>query len=175
MALMRTHGLRTMNLSLRAISTSSCLLHNPGLKKKSKPLLDQKKLKKQQEKQEYRQRKQMIQPPVDPDSIPDPSWFNADWQRVIDVVSKEQIESNSLLRKEWSRYQMKNHINDLRMIRDKVKCRSDALRELKKESEFLYQEAEKVDKTFLPSTFIGPMETAPLEVYEPPDFVDERK
>lgn len=157
---------------LRAICTSSFLRHNPGLKKKGKALLDQKKLQKQKEKQESRQRKQVITPPVDPDSIPDPSWFNSVRQRSCRPLTIDEVERNELLQKEWTRYLMRKHIDDLRVLRDKVKSRNDALRELKKESDLLYQEALKVDKSIFPLILSGPMDTPPLDGYEPPDFVD---
>ena len=134
--------------------------------------MDAKKMQKQKEKQEMRMRKQLLQPPADPDSIPDISWFAPDRKRPKPAHSDEIIETRALLCKEWCRYQMKKHIDDLQVIRDKIELRNKALRELQKESQFLYEEAMKVDKTMFPLTLLGPMETPPMEGYQPPDFVD---
>ncbi|XP_066919296.1 large ribosomal subunit protein mL40-like [Clytia hemisphaerica] len=158
----------------RTLHVSLVVNHNPGLKKKSKVAVDPKKLQRQKERQEAKLRKQVIQPPMDPDSIPDPLWFNEDRQRPKLQLSEEETEQRVLLQKNWSKYQMRKHVDDLRLMRNKLKCRNDALRELKKESEFLYNEALKVDKVNFPITLKGPMETPPLADYLPPDFVDEK-
>ena len=158
----------------RSLHGSMILNHNPGLKKKSKLAMDPKKVQRQKERQDAKMRKQVIQPPVDPDSIPDPTWFTEERQRPMTVLNEDKAEERILLQKEWSRYQMKKHTEELRIIRDKLKCREDAMRELKKESEFLYAEALKVDKDNFPLFFKGPMETPPVGDYQPPDFVDEK-
>ena len=161
--------------SVQPVASTMVLNHNPGLKKKTKVAIDPKKLQRQKERQEMKLLKHVISPPVDMDSIPHPSWFHADKQREKLVLSDEEIEKRALLKKDWSRYQMKKHINDLRVLRDKMKCKHDALNELKKESEFLYNEALIVDKSIFPLTLNGPMETPAMEGYEAPDFVDQRK
>ena len=158
----------------RSLHGSMVLNHNPGIKKKSKVAVDPKKLQRQKERQEAKLRKQVIQPPVDPDSIPDPTWFNKERHRTTKVLTEEEVEQRILLQKDWSKYQMQKHVKELRIIRDKLKCRTDALRELKKESEFLYNEALKVDKINFPLVLNGPMETPPIAEYQPPDFVDEK-
>jgi len=159
----------------RLISSTTILYHNPGLKKKAKIALDQKKMQRQKERQDLRARKQGVSIPIDPDSIPDPTWFHQSRQREIVTLTEQQIEERVLLQKEWAREQMKNHKIDLKMIRDRVKARQDALRELKKESIFLYEEALKLDKDIYPLAIKGPMSTPPLDSYIAPDFVDEKK
>ena len=156
----------------RTIHVSSTMNHNPGLKKKSKVAMDPKKLQRQKERQDAKLRKQLVQPPMDPDSIPDPVWFDVARERPSITLREEEMEERILLQKEWSKYQMVKHREDLSRIRDKLKCRTDALRELKKESLFLYEEALKVDK--ISFKLKGPMETPPLIDYQPPDFVDDR-
>ena len=158
----------------RSLHGSLVLNHNPGLKKKSKVAVDPKKLQRQKERQEAKARKQVIQPPVDPDSIPDPTWFNEERVRTTQASTEAEIEERILLQKEWSQYQMQQHVKELRIVRDRLKCRNDALRELKKESEFLYNEALKVDKINFPLVLKGPMETPPIAGYQPPDFVDDK-
>ena len=155
--------------------TTVSLNHSPGLKKKQAPPVDQKKLQRQKELEEAKLRKQIITPPIDPDSIPHPNLFNADRQRQIPVLSERQLEERHLVLKEWSRFQMSNHMACLQNINDKVKSRSNAMRELKKESDFLYTEALTVDKKMFPLTLNGPVETPPLDGYEAPDFVLEKK
>lgn len=161
--------------TVRTLHISGCLSHNPGLKKKTKAAVDPKKQQRQLERQEAKLRKQAINPPVDPDSIPDPSWYEESRQRPEPSLTESEIESRVLLQKEWARYQMATHINDLKIIRDKIKSRNDALYELRKESEFLYNEALKVDKEDFPLTLKGPMETPPMPEYEAPDYIDEKK
>lgn len=158
----------------RSFHGSMVLNHNPGLKKKSKAAVDPKKLQRQKERQEAKARKQVIQPPVDPDSIPDPAWFNKERVRTTQALTEAEVEKRILLQKEWSRYQMQQHLKELRVVRDRLKCRSNALRELRKESEFLYNEALKVDKINFPLILKGPMETPPIADYQPPDFVDDK-
>ena len=158
----------------RTIYISNNLNHNPGLKKRTKSALDPKKQQRQLERQEAKLRKQVISPPPDPDSLPDPTWYNDNRKRELPNLTDVEQESRILLQKEWSRYQMSKHKSDLKMIRDKLKCRSDALYELKRESEFLYNECIKLDKDNFPLSLKGPMETPQMKDYQPPDFVDEK-
>ena len=67
---------------------------------------------------------------------------------------------------------MKLHSEDLQKITTKEACRKQALKELQRESQFLYDEAMKFDKQIFPFTLKGPMETPPQPGYQPPDFAD---
>merc|ERR1712126_52425 len=160
--------------SMCFISTSSILSHVPTLKKKgSKLTANALKLQKQRENKALKLKSKEVEPPPDPASVPDPSWLSADRRRPKVILREEVIDGRALLEKEWSRLQMKKHVNDLTILRDKMKSRRTALSELQKESVFLYDEAMKVDKTMFPLTLVGPTETPPLEDYIPPDFVDK--
>lgn len=163
----------TATTCIRPISTSLALRHNPGLKKKAKVALDQKKLQQLKKKEELRMKKAVLQTPIDPDAEPEYDWFTAERQRPAPVLTDEETETRALLNKEWARFQMKKHIEELTMSRKKVDARNAALRELKKESQFLYDEALKMDKTIFPLTLMGPTETPPIEGYLAPDFVDK--
>ena len=160
--------------SIRCISLTPLILHNPALKKKVKVVVDQKKLERQKSRQELKMRKQAVVLPVDLDSIPDPSWSEPGRQRENPVLTEDEKEKRVLLQKEWARFQMKEHISDLKSVRNKLHARSEALRELKKESLFLYEEALKVDKTIFPLVIKGPLNSPPLDGYIAPDFVDKK-
>lgn len=159
---------------IRCISLTPLVLHNPALKKKVKVVVDQKKLERQKSRQELKMRKQPVVPPVDLDSIPDPFWSEPGRQRENPVLTEDEKERRILLQKEWARFQMKEHISDLKSVRDRVHSRSEALRELKKESLFLYEEALKVDKNMFPLVIKGPLNSPPFDDYIAPDFVDEK-
>ena len=166
------HFSRAATLNIRS---SLVLQHNPGLKKKKKVILDPKKLAKQKERMELKRRKEAVMIPVDPDSLPDPSWYDSDRKRAVPELSEEEKERRILMQKEWTSYTMKKHVADVRMLQDKIKCRENALRELRKVSELLYQEAIKIDKDVYPMCIQGPVETPAQDGYEPPDFDDSKK
>lgn len=59
-------------------------------------------------------------------------------------LSADTLEQRALLFKEWSRYKLQKHLNDVRML-DRIEfAQQRALDELRKESEELYQEAIQV-------------------------------
>ncbi len=89
--------------------------------------------------------------------------------------SVEELEKRVLLSKEWSRYCLEMHRSELLKLQIKAKSRQDALRQLKKISPFLYDEAIKVDKEVFPITFNGPFDTPPCKDYIPPDLDDIKK
>ena len=60
------------------------------------------------------------------------------------VLSFEESERRALLHKEWTRYKMKQHHNEIMAV-DRVRwSQQRALEELRKESEELYQSAIQV-------------------------------
>ena len=87
-------------------------------------------------------------------------------------VSHEVSEERILLSKEWARHSMKNHREELHKLQLRSKSRQDALRELKKISTELFNEAIKVNRTIFPLLLNGPVETPPLEGYVAPDLDD---
>lgn len=83
-------------------------------------------------------------------------------------LSAEQLESRDFLQKEWTRYQ-KVQRNELQNVCLRlVECQQQALIELRKESEELYQAAIQPDDSMLPIVVKGPVYTAPIINYESP-------
>merc|ERR1711973_8205 len=155
---------------LRNISTTCVVNHTPGLKKKGGPKPQMKE--KQKERWMAKLQNLGFKVPPDPSLFPDPKLQQPDRIRAAAQLTEEEIDERALLTKEWARHQMQCHREDLKLIAEKIRCRNQALKELKRESQYLYDEAMKVDKLIFPLTLNGPLETPPQEGYEPPDFVD---
>lgn len=64
--------------------------------------------------------------------------------RVIPPLSEEEVESRTLLKKEWNRYKTKQNLADTQKIDIILYSQQRALDELRAESEELYQEAIQV-------------------------------
>jgi len=175
MASFTTRGLslfsRTTVLSVRQ---SIPLRHAPNVKKKSKQSKD---LAKKKKKPVIIIRKPSeIVPPVDPEAITNPALLQPSRQRKLPKLDEKEEESRILLQKEWSRYKMQQHREDLHRIQEMTRSREEALKELKKSSMFLYLEAIKIDQTLFPVEFTGPTETPPIVGYSAPDLdPDEKK
>lgn len=60
------------------------------------------------------------------------------------ALSAETLEERALLIKEWSRYKLQQRLADVRMLDRIAFAQQQALDELRKESEELYQEAVQV-------------------------------
>ncbi|KAI4474296.1 hypothetical protein M0802_015678, partial [Mischocyttarus mexicanus] len=71
--------------------------------------------------------------------------------------------------KAWSKYKHKQYINDDQIIDRFLSSQEKALKELKAESEELYNEAIQIDLTFLPYLNRGPCCTPPIKDYDSPD------
>ncbi|XP_032240406.2 39S ribosomal protein L40, mitochondrial-like [Nematostella vectensis] len=140
--------------------------HDPNVKKKSKQFKD---LKKKKVPKIIRKPSEIV-PPIDPDSLLNPAYLESNRQRAKVKLSEEEEEERILLLKEWSRYKMQQHKEDLQRLQEQARCREEALKELKKTSEFLYKEAIKADKTLFPLQLRGPTHTPPLTGYIAPDL-----
>lgn len=81
----------------------------------------------------------------------------------------EESERRALLLKEWCRYKQKQHMAEMEAVELALKAQSEALDELKLESEELYQEALKPDLHLLPFTHEGPAYTPAKGKYDAPD------
>mgnify|MGYP001800519442 CR=1 FL=1 len=68
---------------------------------------------------------------------------------------------------------MQQHKEELQRLQEMIRCREVALKELKKTSLYLYQEAIKVDKSLFPFEFMGPTETPSIPDYSAPDMEDK--
>lgn len=64
------------------------------------------------------------------------------------LLSAEEMESKSLLQKEWNIYKTRQYLADAQIIDSMIYSQQKALDELKKESEELYQEAIQVRNQF---------------------------
>ncbi len=104
--------------------------------------------------------------------FPDPALLDEKRKRPVTSLSVEELESRVLLSKEWSRYCLSTHKDELHQLQVQAKSRQDALRELKKISPKLFDEAIKVNQTLFPMTLNGPVDTPPFKDYVPPDLDD---
>lgn len=148
------------------------LRHAPNVKKKSKQGKD---VKKKKPKIVIRKPSEIV-PPIDPEAIPNLELREPARRRSTAKISEEEMEKRVLLLKDWSRFKMQQHKEDLQRIQEMTRCREEALKELKKSSMFLYLEAIKIDKTLFPLEFTGPTETPPIAGYSAPDLdPDEKK
>jgi len=84
-------------------------------------------------------------------------------------LSLEILDYRAHLLKEWSQYRGAQKIVDYQIYDRIMYSQQKALDCLKKESEFLYEEAIKIDQTFLPFSCKGPTETPPIKDYDSPD------
>lgn len=85
------------------------------------------------------------------------------------IHSNEKLEERMVALKEWAKYKHDEHYFNLQVINDLEYSQQRALNELREVSEQLYQEAIKLDDSFLPYELTGPVETPPIENYESPD------
>ncbi|KAF7408259.1 hypothetical protein HZH66_002796 [Vespula vulgaris] len=90
-------------------------------------------------------------------------------KRIVPPLSEEEEDRRVLLYKEWARYKNIQHKNDIKTIEGLILSQKRALRELKAESEELYNEAIQIDLTFLPYLRQGPCHTPPIKNYDSPD------
>ncbi len=102
----------------------------------------------------------------------DPEMLNPARLRERPAVPREEAERRYLLVKEWSRYRMAKHIEELKFIQGAVRSREKALRELQKVSFPLYRRALELNPKLLPFECRGPTATPPLPGYEPPELAD---
>ncbi|XP_014205922.1 39S ribosomal protein L40, mitochondrial [Copidosoma floridanum] len=98
-------------------------------------------------------------------------------KREVPAVSAEKLESEVLLKKEWTRYKTKQHKETLQLIEKFMSAQKKSLDELRLISEELYQEAIQIDPELLPFSTKGPVRTPPIEGYDPPDgeYIDITK
>ncbi|XP_074525497.1 large ribosomal subunit protein mL40 [Halichoeres trimaculatus] len=84
-------------------------------------------------------------------------------------LSFEESERRALLLKEWCRYKQKQYMAEMEAVEFALKAQSEALDELKLESEELYQAAIKPDLQLFPFSHEGPSYTPAKEKYDAPD------
>lgn len=158
---------RSSGLSIRQ---SLPARHNPSLKRKKNLAVNKKK-----KTLSFNVRKTEIVPPIDPESLLNATLLEASRQRHPVELSPEEKERRTLLLKEWSRHKMQQHKEDLQRVQELERCREEALKELKKSSLHLYEQAIQVDGDLFPLQFKGPNETPPIADYMAPDMDDKVK
>ncbi|XP_065883064.1 large ribosomal subunit protein mL40-like [Dysidea avara] len=99
----------------------------------------------------------------------DPELLNPARKRNPSVVSKEEEVRRTLLLKQWSRGLISQHKQQLQQLQGMMRCRDKAMRELKKVSQTLYEQALEPEPTMLTFSAKGPTETPPMGNYIPPE------
>jgi len=91
--------------------------------------------------------------------------------------NNDELEKRIITTKAWSKFKHDEHYFNLQVINDLEYSQQRALNELREVSEDLYQEAIKIDESFLPFQLTGPVETPPIENYQSPDgeYIDVSK
>ncbi|NXE55093.1 RM40 protein, partial [Casuarius casuarius] len=89
--------------------------------------------------------------------------------RSLPPLSFEETERRVLLMKKWSLYKQKQDEAEKKAIQTLVAAQQEALKELRLESEELYQAAIKRDEGLFPFEREGPNYTPPLPGYDPPE------
>ena len=64
--------------------------------------------------------------PVDPEPLLNPALLDASRLRMPIKLSPEEQERRTLLLKEWSRYKMKQHKEDLQRVQELERCGEEA-------------------------------------------------
>ena len=103
----------------------------------------------------------------------DPEMLNPARKRQMVKNSDKEKERRVLLVKEWSRYRMEQHKLELDHLQSLMKSRDKALRELKKVSLPLYNQALELNPNLFPFECQAPTYTPPLPAYIPPDPDDD--
>lgn len=99
----------------------------------------------------------------------DPEMLNPARKRQRVAIPEEEKERRFLLIKEWSRYRMEQHKQELQRLHGLKKSREKALRELKKVSLPLYNQALELNPALFPFECQPLTNTPPFPSYIPPD------
>ncbi|CAM4719376.1 unnamed protein product [Leuciscus chuanchicus] len=154
--------------SMLSLKTSVPLRAEPKKKKKVDPrreIMMKERLKKKLKKLE-RVPPEMI--PIE-DFITSAKSFDDTRVREAPELSFEESERRALLLKEWSRYKRSQHQTEMLVIQEALEAQTQALEELKLESEELYKAAVSPDTDIFPFQHDGPCYTPPLTSYEAPE------
>lgn len=102
----------------------------------------------------------------------DPEMLNPARKRAAVSITPEESERRFLLVKEFSRYCMEQHKEELSMLQGMTIARRKALLELKRVSHSLYLQSLELSLDLFPFTHTGPTATPPIPGYIPPDMED---
>ncbi|KAH0625569.1 hypothetical protein JD844_015142 [Phrynosoma platyrhinos] len=89
--------------------------------------------------------------------------------RATSPLSFEESERRALLLKRWAVYKQKQHKAEMNTIKSLVDAQEEALKELRLESEELYQAAIQRDEGLFPFERQEPTHSPPLPNYEAPE------
>lgn len=89
--------------------------------------------------------------------------------RSVPQLPFEESEYRALLLKEWSRYKQAQHKAEMTAITEALKAQTQALEELRLESEELYRAAISPDTSLIPFQHQGPCYTPPISTHEAPE------
>ena len=103
----------------------------------------------------------------------DPELLNPARKRNPATISKEEQVRRTLVMKQWTKELMVQHKKQLQQLQAMVKCRDKAMRELKKVSLSLYEQAIEPEPALLSFSTAGPTETPSLHNYIPPEEVTD--
>ncbi|KFP27446.1 hypothetical protein N325_00080, partial [Colius striatus] len=103
------------------------------------------------------------------DFVPPLKYSESNRVRSLPPLSFEETERRVLLLKKWSLFKQKQDLAEKQAIQTLVKAQQEALKELRLESEELYQAAIKRDEGLFPFEREGPNYTPPLPGYDPPE------
>ncbi|CAF0731239.1 unnamed protein product [Brachionus calyciflorus] len=90
-------------------------------------------------------------------------------KRVLPQQTKQNLDDEYFLKKEWANYINLKQMNQLEQINRALKSQEDALKELKKDNFTLYNAAIQLDTKLIPYAREGPVHTPPSKNYEPPE------
>lgn len=97
---------------------------------------------------------------------PDRKLLDESRKRDLPDLPTEEAERRALLLKDWSKFKFGQHVTETRLIEQAIKSQETALRELRMESEELYQQAIQRDQSLFPLEAKGPTHTPPIEGFE---------
>lgn len=81
----------------------------------------------------------------------------------------EESERRALLLKDWARYKQAQHKEEMAAIAQALDAQQEALKELRLESEELYEAAIQRDPELVPFLNQGPSHTPPIVNYQAPE------
>ncbi|XP_038065151.1 39S ribosomal protein L40, mitochondrial-like isoform X2 [Patiria miniata] len=100
-------------------------------------------------------------------------------KRDTPALTYEEQERRALLQKDWARHKFQEHVTETNLIQALLRSQEKALKELRAESEELYQQAIQADSNLFPFEVKGPVYTPPIPGYakDSPDgeYVDISK
>lgn len=154
--------------SVLTLKTSAPLRAEPRKKKKVDPRREQ--LVKERMKKKLK-RLEKVPPEMIPieDFITPAKYLDEERGRPAPQLSFEESERRALLLKEWSRYKLAEHRAEMEGVNQALEAQAEALKELRLESEELYQAALKPDPQLFPFSHQGPCYTPPKPQYEAPE------